>query len=96
MLTGATVHLYVSGSEVAGGLGYSSQPFGTVSPSGGVASNAADINFGTSTGSWGSVDEIVVKTSGGVILVRKTISSTPVASGNTVKINTGDLDIQVT
>lgn len=96
MLTGATVHLYVSSAEVGIGLGYSSQAFGTVTPSGGTASNLADINFGTSTSSWGSIDEIVVKTSGAVIYMRKTITPTAVASGKAVKLLAGDLDVTET
>lgn len=96
MLTGGTVHLYVAGSEVAGGLGYSAQAFGTVTPSGGSAANLADIVFGNSTGSWGTVDEVVVKTSGAVIYMRKTFTGVPVAASNQVKFATGALVITET
>ena len=96
MLAGATVHLTVSGTEVGGGVGYNAQPFGTVTPSGGVASNLAIINFGLSTGSWGSVNLIQVKTSGGTIYMQKSITPQAIVAGYEVKIPIGDLDVQET
>lgn len=95
VLTGATVHLMtggVGGTEVPGGLGYSSQNFGTVTPSGGTAANLADIVFGTSTGSWGTVNAVLIKKTG-VIIWQKAFTGTPIAAGNSVKFAAGALSV---
>ena len=95
LLASATVHLYVSGSEVGGGIGYSAQNWGTVTVVTDTAANVADVVFGTSTGSWGTVDEVVIKKSG-VIVYRKTFTGVAIASGNTVKYAAGALSVQET
>lgn len=96
MLASATVHLYISGVEIGGGLGYSSQPFGTVTPASGVAANAADIVFGNSTASWGTPTTLVVKTSGGVIYMQKTLTMGAIAAAYNVKIVAGALTLTET
>lgn len=94
-LASATIHLLVSGVEVGGGVGYSSQSFGAAAPSGGSTSNSADINFGTSTSSWGTIDAIQIKKSG-IIMYQKSITPTAVAAGYAVKFLAGAVTVTET
>ncbi len=97
VLTGATVHLTVGGTEVSTvGTGYSAQPWGTVafSPSN-TAVQQADIVFGTSATSWGTVNGVRIK-NGSTIIYEDTFTGVPVASGNSIKFPAGALTIQET
>jgi hypothetical protein len=83
------------GTEVSGG-GYQRQPI-TLSPaSGGATSNSADIVFPTATSSWGTIVAVGIfdaQTGGNLLMWANLTQSKTVDSGDTFKINAGDLDI---
>ena len=64
--------------------------------SGGTTSNSAAIEFDAATGSWGSVSHFGIfdASSGGNLLIHGAFSSPKtIASGDILKIDTGDLDV---
>jgi hypothetical protein len=83
------------GTEVSGG-GYQRQPV-TLSPaSEGTTSNSADITFPTATSSWGTIVAVGIfdaQTGGNLLMWANLTQSKTVDSGDTFKINAGDLDI---
>lgn len=94
-LAGATVHLMVSGVEVGGGVGYSSQPWGSIVIVADTASNQAILTFGTSISSWGSVNSVQIR-KGGIVVYSKSITPIPVAPSRIVEFPIGFLTVQET
>ena len=100
----AYVALYTSdptdadtGTEVSGGS-YARQLAGLSVASGGASSNAADITFPTATASWGTVTHVGLRdavTSGNLLMHSILDASKTVGSGDTFKINAGDLDVTI-
>jgi len=85
------------GTEVTGGS-YARQLAGLSVASGGASSNAADITFPTATADWGTVVACALfdaATVGNMYMWSALDASKVVASGDTFKINAGDLDVTV-
>ncbi len=83
--------------EVSGGS-YARQPAGLSAASGGASSNASDITFPTATADWGTISHIALMdalTGGNVLMHSPLNASKTVNSGDTFKINAGDLDVAV-
>ena len=85
------------GTEVIGG-GYARQlaNLSAASGAGGLTSNAADIIFPTATANWGTVTHIAIMdaaTAGNMIMHSPLDASKTIATGDTFKINAGDLDV---
>ena len=84
-------------SEVSGGS-YARQLAGLSASADGVSANAADITFPTATASWGTVTHVALMdalTAGNVIMHSALDASKIVGSGDTFKINAGDLDVTI-
>ena len=84
-------------TEVIGGS-YARQLVGLSAASGGASSNAADITFPTATANWGTVTHVALMdalTVGNVLMWSALDTSKTVNSGDTFKINAGDLDVTV-
>ena len=84
-------------SEVSGGS-YARQLAGLSASADGVSANAADITFPTATASWGTVTHVALMdtvTAGNVVMHSALDVSKTVGSGDTFKINAGDLDVTV-
>ena len=85
-------------NEVSGGA-YARQLAGLSAPSDGVTANAADITFPTATANWGTVTHVALMdaaAAGNVLMWSLLDVSKVVNSGDTFKINLGDLDVTVT
>ena len=85
-------------NEVSGGA-YARQSAGLSVASGGASSNAADITFPTATADWGTVHIVALMdaaTAGNVYMYSILDADKVVATGDTFKINAGDLDVTVT
>jgi len=85
-------------NEVSGGA-YARQLAGLSVASGGASSNAADITFPTATADWGTVHIVALMdaaTAGNVYMYSILDADKVVATGDTFKINAGDLDVTVT
>ena len=87
------------GTEVSGGA-YARQLAGlsAASGTGGTTSNASDITFPTATASWGTVTHVGLRdalTAGNLFMHSPLDVSKTVGSGDTFKINAGDLDVTV-
>jgi hypothetical protein len=84
------------GTEVSGsGYARKSAAF-TVSGTGTLATNSAAIEFDAATGSWGTIVAIAVfdaSTSGNMLAFADLTTSKTIASGDVLRIPTGDLDI---
>jgi hypothetical protein len=87
------------------GTAYARQAAGLGAASGGASSNAADITFPTATASWGTVTHVALVdhatnvtwgTNVNVLMWSPLDASKAVGSGDTFKINAGDLDVTVT
>jgi len=84
-------------SEVSGGS-YARQLAGLSASADGVSANAADITFPTATASWGTVTHVALMdtvTAGNVVMHSILDASKTVGSGDTFKINAGDLDVTI-
>lgn len=90
-------------AEVSGGS-YARQAVTLSAASGGASSNTADITFPTATASWGTVSHVALVdhqtnttwgTNVNVLMWSALDTSKAIDSGDTFKINTGDLDITV-
>ena len=84
-------------NEVSGGA-YARQLAGLSAPADGVTANAADITFPTATVNWGTVTHVALMdaaTAGNVLMWSLLDASKIVNSGDTFKINLGDLDVTV-
>ena len=84
-------------NEVTGGA-YARQLAGLSAPTDGVTANAADITFPTATANWGTVAFVAlmdVATLGNVLMHSALDVNKVVNSGDTFKINLGDLDVTV-
>jgi len=84
-------------SEVSGG-DYARELAGLSVSSDGTSSNEADITFTTATGDWGTITHVALLdaiTAGNVIMHSALDASKTVNSGDTFKINTGDLDVTI-
>ena len=85
------------GTEVTGGA-YTRKLAGLNAATGGASSNAADITFPTATASWGTITHVALldAESAGNMLMHSPLDATKaVGSGDTFKINAGDLDVTV-
>jgi len=83
------------GTEVSGG-GYARQSFTLTAASGGASENSADITFPTATSNWGTIVAVGIfdaSTGGNLLMWADLTQSKTVNSGDTFKINAGDLDI---
>jgi len=84
-----------SGTELSGsGYARVAATFGAAAS--GTASNSAAIEFPAATGSWGTVSHFGIfdaSTSGNLLIHGAFTASKVIASGDILKINTGDLDI---
>ena len=86
-----------TGTEVSGGA-YARQLAGLSVASGGASSNAADITFPTATANWGIVAFVALMdaaTLGNVFMHSPLDVNKTVNSGDTFKINAGDLDVTI-
>ena len=88
-----------TGTEVSGG-GYARQLVGLSEAigAGGLTSNAADIIFPTATADWGTVTHIAIMdaaTGGNMIMHSPLDASKAIATGDTFKINMGDLNVTI-
>ena len=87
------------GTEVSvTGTAYARQLAGLSVASGGLSSNAADITFPTATADWGTVVACALfdaVTAGNMYMWSALDANKTVASGDTFKINAGDLDVTV-
>ena len=84
-----------TGTEVSGG-GYARQSAGLSVPSDGVSSNASDIVFPTATADWGTVTHLGLRdaaTLGNLLLYSILDASKAIATGDTFKINAGELKV---
>lgn len=104
------IHLYTtatndansSGTEVTGGS-YAPQSVGTTSgwtdpgATGGLTDNAAEINFGTATASWGTLSHTSVEMPGSAnrLFHGALTASKNVANGDTFKFLAGGFDISI-
>ena len=96
--TGVELEAGTLTNEVSGGA-YARQLAGLSAPSDGVTSNAADITFPTATANWGTVAFVALMdavTAGNVLMYSALDANKVVNSGDTFKINLGDLDVTVT
>ena len=83
--------------EVSGGS-YARQLAGLSVSSDGVSANASDITFPTATGAWGIVTYVALmdaSSAGNVLMHSALDAAKTVASGDTFKINAGDLDVTI-
>lgn len=84
-----------SGTELSGN-GYARVAVSFSAASGGTTSNSAAIEFSAATGSWGTVTHWALydaSTAGNQLLNGAFATGKAIASGDVLKINTGDLDI---
>lgn len=84
-----------SGTELSGS-GYARQAIGFSAASGGTASNSANVDFPAATGSWGSVSHygIFDASSAGNLLIHGAFSSAKtIATGDILRVASGDIDI---
>lgn len=84
-----------SGTEVSGGS-YARTAVTFGSPSGGVSTNSAAVEFPQATGSWGTVAYIGIldaSTSGNLLYHTALDASKTIASGDVFRIATGSLSV---
>lgn len=84
--------------EVSGGS-YARELAGLSASANGISANAGDITFTTSTGDWGIITYVALMdaiTAGNVLMHSTLDTAKTVLSGDTFKINAGDLDVTVT
>jgi hypothetical protein len=82
------------GTEVSGS-GYTREAV-TFTVSGNLATNDAAIEWPTATGTWGTITHIAVfdaETSGNMLVYATLTSSKTIASGDVLRIPSGDLDV---
>jgi hypothetical protein len=85
------------GTEVSGGA-YARQAVTLSAASGGASSNSADITFPTATADWGTITHCALmdaSTGGNMLMYTPLDASKTVDNGDTLKFNSGDLDIEV-
>lgn len=96
--TGSELEAGTLTNEVSGGS-YARELAGLSAPSDGVTANTADITFTTATANWGTVAFVALMdaaTAGNVLMYSALDANKVVNSGDTFKINLGDLDVTVT
>lgn len=84
-----------SGTELSGS-GYARQSIAFGAASGGTASNSGAVDFPAATGSWGTVSHFGLfdASTGGNLLIHGALTaSKAVATGDILRIATGDMDI---
>ena len=84
-----------TGTEVSGG-GYARQLAGLSAPSDGVSSNASDTVFPTATADWGTITHLGLRdaaTLGNLLLYSILDASKAIATGDTFKMNAGELKV---
>jgi len=85
------------GTEVSGGS-YARQAVALTAASGGASENSADITFPQATADWGTITHVALMdalTGGNMLMHSPLDASKTVNSGDTFKINAGDLDVTV-
>jgi len=85
------------GTEVSGGS-YARQAVTLTAASGGASENSADITFPQATADWGTITHVALMdalTGGNMLMHSPLDASKTVNSGDTFKINAGDLDVTV-
>ena len=85
------------GTEVSGGS-YARQAVALTAASGGASENSADITFPQATADWGTITHVALMdalTGGNMLMHSPLDASKTVNSGDTFKINDGDLDVTV-
>ena len=83
--------------EVSGGS-YARELAGLTVSADGVSANAADITFPTASAAWGTVTYVALMdaiTAGNVLMHSALDVAKVVGSGDTFKINAGDLDVTI-
>jgi len=86
-----------SGVEVSGGA-YARQALTLDAASGGATANTSAITFPTATADWGTVAYFGIYdalTGGNLLMYGALTTSKTIGSGDTFKVNAGDLDITV-
>ena len=86
-----------TGTEVSGGA-YARQLAGLSVPSDGASSNAADITFPTATADWGTITHVGLRdaaTVGNLYMHSILDVAKTVGTGDTFKINAGELDVNL-
>ena len=84
-----------TGTEVSGGS-YARQAITFASPSNGVTSNSAAIEFPTATGSWGTITHIGIRdasTAGNLLYHTPLDASKAIASGDIFRISSTNLTV---
>ena len=84
-----------SGTELSGS-GYARQSIAFGAASSGTASNSGNVDFPAATGSWGTVSHFGIfdASTGGNLLIHGALTaSKAVATGDILRIATGDMDI---
>ncbi len=90
-------------AEVSGGA-YARQAFTLVAASGGASSNSADIEFPEATANWGTITHIAIVdhlsnsnwgTDVNVLMWGPLAEAKTINTGDTLRINLGDLDVSV-
>jgi hypothetical protein len=84
-----------TGTEVSGGS-YARQAITFGSPSNGVSTNSAAIEFPTATGSWGTITHVGIRdasTAGNLLYHTPLDASKVIASGDIFRISTGNLSV---
>jgi hypothetical protein len=84
-----------SGTELSGS-GYARQSIAFGAASSGTASNSGNVDFPAATGSWGTVSHFGLfdASTGGNLLIHGALTaSKTVATGDILRIATGDMDI---
>ena len=90
-------------AEVSGGA-YARQAFTLTAASGGASENGADIEFPEATGNWGTITHVAIVdhlsnsnwgTDVHVLMWGPLAASKVINTGDTLRINAGDLDVSV-
>ena len=84
-----------TGTEVSGGS-YARQAITFASPSNGVTSNSAAIEFPTATGSWGTITHVGIRdalTTGNLLFHTALDASKTIATGDVFRIASGSLSV---
>ncbi len=96
-LSTATIDDDASGTELSGN-GYARQAITFAAASGGSVSSNATVTFPTATGSWGTISHWSIwdaSTTGNLLFHGSFSASKAIATGDVLKVTSGDLTISV-